>query len=209
MARWIKRILNRIDCSLNIDLFRWSSRLGVAPRSASLDFERIREKARLLIPADGNLQLHLGCGKVRLKGFVNIDQRTTSATDLECDILQLPFDDNAAARIETYHVIEHLGRHQALPAVREWRRVLKTDGVLVIECPDFDAACREYLDGHEDRIDNIFGLQRFEGDNHRFGYNFARLQGLLAKQGFRSIVQKLPTDYHKDQEPCLRVEAIK
>lgn len=209
MAGWIKGIFNRIDRALNVDSFRWLVRLGLLRRRSSPEFERLREKAPGLIPSDGNLRLHLGCGKVRLEGFVNIDHRATSATDLECDILHLPFDDNTAVRIESYHVIEHLDRHEAVRAVREWHRVLKPGGVLIIECPDFDAACREYLDGRPERIDNIFGLQRFEGDYHKFGYNFLRLQWLLAPQGFRSIELHSPTDYHKDLEPCLRVEAMK
>ncbi len=209
MAGWIKQICNRIDRAMNVDSFRWLGRLGLVRRDQSPEFERLREQARSLIPTDGNLRLHLGCGKVWLPGFVNIDHRATSATDLKCDILRLPFDDDTAVRIESYHVIEHLGRHDAVRAIREWYRVLKPGGVLVIECPDFDAVCREYVDGKVDRIDNIFGLQRFEGDYHKFGYNFLRLQWLLAPLGFRSIEQKLPTDYHKDQEPCLRVEAMK
>ncbi len=209
MAGWIKQFFNRIDRSLNVDSFRWIRRLGLLRKGKSPEFEQLREKARGLIPADGNLRLHLGCGKVRLEGFVNIDHRSTSATDLECDILQLPFDDNTATRIESYHVIEHLGRHEAVRAVREWHRVLAPGGVLVIECPDFDAACREYLDGRQDRIDNIFGLQRFDGDSHRFGYNFERLRLLLVECGFQSIAQQPPTDYHKEQEPCMRVEAVK
>jgi len=209
MAGWIKRIFNRIDRALNVDSFRWLGRLGLVPKGKSPDFQRLKEKARAMVPSDGSLRLHLGCGKVRLEGFVNIDHRATSATDLECDILQLPFDDNTVTRIETYHVIEHLGRHEAVRAVREWHRVLKSGGVLVMECPDFDATCREYLEGRVDRIDNIFGLQRFEGDSHRFGYNFERLRLLLAECGFQSIVQQPPTDYHKEQELCLRVEATK
>jgi predicted SAM-dependent methyltransferase len=209
MAGWIKRMFNRIDRALNVDSFRWLRRLGLLQKRLSPDFERLREKARSLIPDDGNLRLHLGCGKIRLPGFVNIDHRATSATDLECDILRLPFDDNSAVRIESYHVIEHLGRHEAVRAVREWQRVLKPGGSLVIECPDFDEACREYLEGDAGRIDNIFGLQRFEGDSHRFGYNFERLRGLLEECGFGSIEQKPPTDYHKDQEPCLRIEGVK
>jgi predicted SAM-dependent methyltransferase len=209
MAGWIKQIFNRIDRSLNIDSFRWLSRLGLVRTNRSPNFQKLREKARSLIPPDGNLRLHLGCGKMRLEGFINIDHRATSATDLVCDIVQLPFDDDTADRIETYHVIEHLGRHEAVAALSKWYRILKPGGVLVIECPDFDAACREYLEGRRERIDNIFGLQRFEGDSHKFGYNFNRLHRLLTECGFQSIVQKPPTDYHKEQEPCLRVEAVK
>ena len=57
--------------------------------------------------------------------------------------------------------------------------MLKPGGVLIIECPNFDQAVKDYLQGNEDRIDNIFGLQRFEGDTHYCGYNFKRLKLML------------------------------
>ncbi len=77
----------------------------------------------------------------------------------------------------------------------------------MIECPDFDGAVRDYLAGDESRIDNIFGLQRFDGDTHRFGYNVGRLTRLLSEAGFSQITPAEPQDYHKDLEPCLRIEA--
>ena len=210
----VKRLLHWVDRTLRIDSFRW---LGWSRRAAHLPSDRtgaevleaLRRKAEAVIPSRGPLKLHLGCGTVRLEGFVNIDHRPTSATDLECDIVQLPFHDDTVDRIETYHVIEHLGRHEVPQALREWHRVLKPGATLVIECPDFDGAVREYLDGDEGRIDNIFGLQRFDGDTHRFGYNVARLERLLTKCGFSEVSRGEPQDYHKDLEPCLRVEARK
>ncbi len=171
--------------------------------------EELKKKIQTLIPSDGEIKLHLGCGKNHLEGYINIDSRETSATDLECDIVWLPFNDNTVELVETYHVIEHLPRHDLPRALKEWFRVLKKDGKLVIECPDFDNAVREYLEGNVDRIDNIFGLQRFPGDTHMFGYNFMRLEKHLVKCGFRKVQQCEPQDYLKDLEPCLRVEAYK
>lgn len=208
----LKRLLHWLDHTLRIDSYRWlgRSRRTAQVSSACVDpeaFETLRRRAQGVIPPEGPLQLHLGCGTVRRPGFVNIDHRPTSATDLECDILRLPFDDATVDRIETYHVIEHLGRHDVPQALREWHRVLKPGGTLVIECPDFDGAVRDYLAGDESRIDNIFGLQRFDGDTHRFGYNVGRLTRLLAEAGFSEITPAEPQDYHKDLEPCLRIEA--
>jgi SAM-dependent methyltransferase len=44
------------------------------------------------------------------------------------------------------HCIEHLYLDQALPALREWKRVLRDKGFLLLVCPDLqaaaDAACR-------------------------------------------------------------------
>tara|TARA_B100001248_G_scaffold11726_1_gene7605 strand:+ start:2748 stop:3401 length:654 start_codon:yes stop_codon:yes gene_type:complete len=155
------------------------------------------------------LRLHLGCGEKSFDNFINIDHRKTIATDYVCDIKSLPFRKNSVETIESYHVIEHLGRHQAKEALINWFKILKNNGKIVIECPDFDEAVKEYIDGNESRIDNIFGYQRFDGDIHCFGYNFERLKNLLELVGFTNIEQKEPTDYHRFEEPCLRVEAIK
>ena len=57
--------------------------------------------------------------------------------------------------------------------------------------------------------DNIFGLQRFPGDTHVFGYNFKRLKAIVQWAGFTHITEAQPQDYHKDLEPCMRLEAKK
>ena len=156
-----------------------------------------------------SVKLHLGCGERHLEGYVNIDWRKTRATDLVCDIRRLPYPEESVNLIETYHVIEHMSKQDCEKALRHWHSLLRNGGRLIIECPNFDGAVREYLDGREERIHNIFGLQRFEGDAHRFGYNFRRLKEVLERVGFLSVVEAEPEDYHKEEEPCMRVECIK
>ena len=82
-------------------------------------------------------------------------------------------------------------------------------GKLIIECPNFDEAVKEYIEGNEKRLDNIFGLQQFPGDTHLFGYNFKRLKELLEKAGFGEINNEEPQDRHNKSEPCMRVECVK
>ncbi|MFA6412079.1 MAG: methyltransferase domain-containing protein [Syntrophales bacterium] len=155
------------------------------------------------------LALHLGCGQQHLKGFLNIDMIASPAVDLVCDSRRLPFAAGTVSRIETYHMIEHLPRHDFLEALFEWNRVLEEGGELIIECPDFDATIKEYIEGKTFRINNIFGLQRHPGDYHLFGYTFNDLEGILQGIGFREIRQEAPTDYHAQDEPSLRISAVK
>ena len=138
------KFLNAIHCQMGYTIVRWKFLLG--------------------FPNKDPLKLHLGCGNQSLKGYVNIDFRKTGATDIVCGITKLPYPDNSVQVIEMYHVIEHLPKHDLPDAFREWHRVLSPGGKIVIECPDFDAAVKEYLAGNEKRLDNIFGLQRFPGD---------------------------------------------
>ncbi len=212
-----KTVISAIDNKLGTNLggkartFRtfWynSNLLNVIRRN--IDFAIIKFKYNLGIKNKNPLKLHLGCGGRHLEGYINIDLRKTTASDVVCNIRKLPYPDNSVELIETYHVIEHLPRHDLPKALKEWFRVIVLGGVLIIECPDFDKAVKEYIEGNEERINNIFGLQRFLGDAHMFGYNFKRLKKLLEKTGFRDIQKKEPQDDHTKDEPCLRIESFK
>lgn len=164
---------------------------------------------RLIREAAGPLQLHLGCGKNRLKGFINIDLNHSTATDLTADIRKLPFPSESTARIECYHAFEHISFPMVGEYLREWLRVLQPGGELVLELPDFDAGVRQYLEGNEERLYSIYGRQRFPGDAHQWGYNPRRLTALLQQHGFERIEFGEPQDYHAALAPCLRVTAIK
>ncbi|HXI85230.1 MAG TPA: methyltransferase domain-containing protein [Verrucomicrobiae bacterium] len=156
-----------------------------------------------------SLRLHIGCGSRRLPGFVNIDRNSSAATDYVADAGHLPCRENSVERIENYHVIEHIPYPAVRGVLMEWFRVLIPGGTLVIECPDFDRASREYLDGNEERLYSIYGRQRFPGDAHHWGYTAARLKTLLESVGFSDMEAQPPQDYHKENEPCLRIECRK
>jgi predicted SAM-dependent methyltransferase len=60
------------------------------------------------------IRLHIGCGPIRLDGFVNIDARETPATDLVADAWDLSrFADASVSFIYCRHMIEHLTLAQA------------------------------------------------------------------------------------------------
>ena len=155
------------------------------------------------------ISLHIGCGRRRLLGFVNIDRNYSPSVDYVKDASRLPCKSGSVERIETYHVIEHITFPMVQDTLTEWFRVLAPMGRLVIECPDFDQAVREYLCGKEDRLYSIYGRQRFPGDAHYWGYNVKRIFALLRSTGFVDVIQKEPEDYHAKSEPCLRIECTK
>ncbi len=212
---FLKTILRALDDHLTTSLYEKGARTKQTYEQSvnfirrHLSYSIITLKFTLGLHNSHPLKLHLGCGDQYIDGYVNIDLRKTTATDFVCRIENLPYPNDSAEIIELYHVIEHLPRHDLPAAMREWYRVLSPGGKLIIECPDFDAAAKEYVAGNEERLDNIFGLQRFPGDVHFFGYNFRRLKNLLEDAGFVAIEQREPRDYHTKDEPCLRVEASK
>ncbi len=156
------------------------------------------------------VKLNLACGSHRLKGFLNLDWRTTKATDFVCDIRKLPFPAGSVEEIHCYHAIEHLSRAEAAAALREWRRVLKPGGKLVVECPDFEGVLARYqASGDEAELLNVFGAYRFPGDGHKWGYTRASLQAALEAAGFVDVQVGEGQDYHAQLMPCLRAEARK
>lgn len=214
---FIKRSLSTIDSKFKTSLYEraikfqetWYNSNFFNAIRRSINPTIVKLKYTLEIRDKNSLKLHLGCGDRYFEGYINIDWKKTKATDLVCDIRKLPYPDNSVELIETYHVIEHLPRHDLPKVLKTWYRILMVGGKLIIECPDFDEAVKEYIEGNEKRLNSIFGLQRFPGDTHMFGYNFKRLKKNLEISGFKDIQKKKPQDSHAKEEPCLRIECIK
>jgi SAM-dependent methyltransferase len=189
-------------------IYRFVLRLW-SPVRRRLDPMIIRLLYELKLRTERDLRLHLGCGWKHLEGHINVDLWITDATDVICDISRLPWPDGSAATIDSYHVIEHISHKKIKKTLSEWYRVLKPGGKLILECPHFDEAVREYLSGDESRLLNIFGRQRFEGDTHLYGFNPTRLMQLLEEIGFRKIEEAPPQSSQILDEPCFRLECKK
>jgi len=82
--------------------------------------------------------LHLGCGNIRLKGFINIDMAPSPAVDKIMDARKLEYPDNSIEVIYSAHLLEHFRRGMVPRVLREWYRVLKPGGRAVIVVPNFD-----------------------------------------------------------------------
>jgi SAM-dependent methyltransferase len=174
-----------------------------------LDPISIRLRYKIGKTDDKDLRLHLGCGWKHFDGYVNVDLWITDATDIISDITSLPWPDNAANIIESYHVIEHISHKKIKKTLTDWHRVLKPGGKLILECPHFDVAIQEYLSGDESRLLNIFGRQRSEGDAHLYGFNPERLMRLLEEVGFKEIQEAPPQSSQILDEPSFRLECKK
>ena len=94
-------------------------------------------------------KLNLGCGDKILPGYVNVDvveSRRGFKPDVICDLHQLtPFEDNSVDEILSVHVVEHFWRWEVQDVLREWTRVLKPGGTMVLECPNLLSAAAELL----------------------------------------------------------------
>jgi SAM-dependent methyltransferase len=80
-------------------------------------------------------KLHLGCGDIIKKGYINLDIKKLPGVDVAHDLLKFPypFKDNTFDLIEMHHVLEHL--KDPLRVIKELWRISKPNGKIVIAVP--------------------------------------------------------------------------
>ena len=91
-------------------------------------------------------KLHIGCGKVKFEGWINIDiEPDNLVADLICDASKkLPFDDNTCSLIHSEHFLEHLTVEKGVSFLRECYRVLQPRGILRIAMPSLEYIVEKY-----------------------------------------------------------------
>ncbi len=137
--------------------------------------------------------------------------------DVLCDLHKLePFEDNAVDEILSVHVIEHFWRWEVLEIVKEWTRVLRPGGKMILECPNLITACEELLRNPESASHQGVAGQKtmwvLYGDPawqdplmvHRWGYTPASLAQLMAEAGLVNIRQE-PAQFKMKEQRDMRI----
>lgn len=188
-------------------------------------FECGNQWARVLGDAtERPLRLNLGCGDKILQGYVNVDVVQTRAgkkPDVICDLHDLaPFGDNTADEILSVHVVEHFWRWEIRDILREWLRVLKPGGRMIVECPNLLSACQMFIQDPQQFSREDQRGQRtmwvFYGDPawkdplmiHRWGYTPQSLAELMHEVGLTDIRQE-PAQFKLREPRDMRIVATK
>jgi len=149
-------------------------------------------------------RLNLGCGDKILPGYVNVDvapARAGQRPDLISDLHHLPLPDGCADEVLAVHVVEHFWRWEVVDVLKEWVRVLKPGGRLILECPNLKSACEAFLADPEKAAGPGPEGQRtmwvFYGDPrwqdplmvHRWGYTPKSLAQVMCEAGLKGVRQ--------------------
>lgn len=86
------------------------------------------------------IKLNLGCGSEKCNGYINIDIRLDVNPDMamNLEVIPYPFNDNYVDEILANDIIEHFPYRDVENVVREWHRILKKGGKLIIKTPDLE-----------------------------------------------------------------------
>jgi predicted SAM-dependent methyltransferase len=135
------------------------------------------------------IKLHLGCGKIALPGYINVDIQQTPAATVVADLRALPWPVASVDMIYSCAVIEHFGRHEWTPVLKEWARVLKPGARLRLSTADFEAAIAQYQQAGnlQELLGLLIGGQKDDYDWHGMIFDFATIRAGMEEAGFVNI----------------------
>jgi len=166
--------------------------------------EALKQTGRLTVGE--SIRLNLGCGDKILPGYINVDvvsERAGNKPDFVTDIRSLEgIPDSFADEVLAVHVVEHFWRWEVLDILKEWCRVLKPGGKMILECPNLRSACEEFL-----KNDDAAALPGPEGQRtmwvfygdprwrdplmvHRWGYTPVSLARVMHEAGLVNLQQE-------------------
>ena len=169
------------------------------------------------------VKLNLGCGDKILDGYINVDvapSRRGNRPNVICDLRQLTVASNTVDEILAVHVVEHFWRWEVVGILKEWVRTLKPGGKMILECPNLQSACEEFLKNPD--VSSLPGQEGqrtmwvFYGDPawkdplmiHRWGYTPLSLARVMNEAGLKDLKQEAAQ--FKLREPRdMRITGIK
>lgn len=181
--------------------------------------------------------LHVGCGQKRqaqtTRGFAGANWRELRLDidpAVQPDIVGTMTDmagvpDASCDALYSSHNIEHLYPHEVPVALREFRRVLKPTGFVVITCPDLQSVCEEVVAdrltdpayqspaGPIAAIDMLYGHRAALARGnlfmaHRCGFTAKVLAATLRQGGFAATAVRRRAKPHYDLWAVGTVQAL-
>jgi len=168
------------------------------------------------VPSNSVNRLRIGERGKGCDGWVHLDSHPSA--DIVAAVPPLPSAvlNRKWQVVEAIHVWEHFYKWEAEQLAKSVYAILNAGGMLIVECPNLEVACRSFLGQYKDS--NQYHMHVFYGDpggrdpsyGHRWGYTPASLkQQLVEHGGFRSRDVLLETARHHVPDRDFRLVAVK
>tara|TARA_Y100000310_G_C20691265_1_gene822395 strand:+ start:2293 stop:2853 length:561 start_codon:yes stop_codon:yes gene_type:complete len=139
------------------------------------------------------IKLHLGCGKRDFgPNWIHVDGSSYPHIEHH-DIVNLNFSLNEVDLIYASHVLEYFDREEVREVLKNWRAVLKQNGVLRLAVPDFEACANLYINHRvplSKYVGMFYGKWKMSEDKiiyHKTIYDYVSLKRVLEDSGFRNV----------------------
>lgn len=181
--------------------------------------------AQVITEHTGRVCLHLGCGGMRWKDFINVDlypadssqpdsSRSGCIADVWADMRCLGLPEDSIDEIFTSHTLDHFTKWVAIDMLSDWFRMTKPGGRLTIEVADF-RRCVLWL-FHPSRRKRALARSQFYGnqwdridfETHRYVWSRSELTAELQRIGFVGVTSTHKTLTHVPGRD-MHIEAIK
>ena len=157
--------------------------------------------------------LHVGCGHLNKSNCVGFENDNWKEIRLDIDKNVNPdivgtltdmksVETGSVDAVYSSHNIEHIFPHEVPIALREFYRVLKEDGIVVIFCPDIQSACEAVVQdklleplyespmGPVTAFDILYGHRKTTVDGnifmvHKGGFTYSTLDIKFKEAGFK------------------------
>lgn len=168
----------------------------------------------------GQIKLVLGCGPLPMHPmhYKWIDD-TWTFTDLypqnsqviKLDARNTKYKTGNVDAIYASHILEHISHTETQSTLKEWHRILKSNGKLIINVPDLEWVCEQFLQNYrknkpiksktyksyEDLLLVFYGNQNAQGEFHQTGFTQKSLEKALKTASFSKIEVKKSIDAHQ------------
>jgi len=146
------------------------------------------------------VKFNMGSGRDVYPDYISIDKYSAVA-DIQEDLFTIELPENCADEILASHVIEHLPQFQAPVVMKKWYETLKPGGKLIMELPDLEGLCKDFLEqSEEERFITTMCIYGASGDcvneesirngtssPHLWGYTPSNISSILNYIGFKDI----------------------
>ncbi len=141
--------------------------------------------------ASDKTAVDIGCGPIHrtIEGItpIRVDIREDVQPDYRADVRDLPFGDESFDIVFSSHVLEHFNRAEWKLVLKEWLRLVKPDGKIILNLPNIAWAAHMIAVEHiiDDNVLNVlYGQQSYAQDFHYNGLTPERVSEALEENGF-------------------------